>query len=63
MGGCAFAFAADKLLLRLDDYDYYTIGYADDIGILINGKFPQTVSEGLQTALGKYSKRQIYQLQ
>jgi hypothetical protein len=30
----------------------YTIRYADDIAILISGKFPQTVSEVLQTALG-----------
>jgi hypothetical protein len=32
-------------------YGYYTVGYADDIAILINGKFPQIVSEVLQTAL------------
>jgi hypothetical protein len=30
----------------------FTVGYADGIAILINGKFPQTMSEVLQTALG-----------
>lgn len=30
----------------------FTVGYADDITILINEKFPQTMSEVLQTALG-----------
>jgi hypothetical protein len=40
----------DNVLLELHDNDYYT-GYADDTAILINRKFPQTVSEILQTAL------------
>jgi hypothetical protein len=30
-----------------------TLGYADDIAILISGKFPNTVSEHLQEALSK----------
>jgi hypothetical protein len=41
----------DDLLWALNNSDYYTVGYADGIAILINGKFPQTVSEVLQTAL------------
>jgi hypothetical protein len=41
----------DDLLWGLINNGYYTVGYADDIAILINGKFPQTVSEVLQTAL------------
>jgi hypothetical protein len=41
----------DNLLWELNDSGYYTVRYADDIAILINGKFPQTVSEFLQTAL------------
>jgi hypothetical protein len=41
----------DDLLWGLSYRGYYTLGYADDIAILINGKFPQTVSEVLQTAL------------
>jgi hypothetical protein len=41
----------DDLLWGLDNNGYYTVGYADDIAVLINGKFPQTVSEVLQTAL------------
>jgi hypothetical protein len=41
----------DELIWELNDGGYYTVGYADDIAILINGKFPQTVSEVLQTAL------------
>jgi hypothetical protein len=45
--------AVDELLWELNDSDYYTctVGYADDIAVLINGKFLQTVSEVLQTAL------------
>jgi hypothetical protein len=42
----------DELLGELNKEGYYAVGYADDIAILINGKFPQTVSEVLQTALG-----------
>jgi hypothetical protein len=41
----------DELLWELNDNDYYKVGYADDIAILINGKFPRNVSEILQTAL------------
>jgi hypothetical protein len=37
----------DDLLWELNSNGYYTVGYA----ILINGKFPYTVSEVLQTAL------------
>jgi hypothetical protein len=46
-----WSLVVDELLWELNDNDYYTIGYADDIAILINGKFLQTVSEVLQTAL------------
>jgi hypothetical protein len=42
----------DELLWELNGNDYYTVGYADDIVILINGKFPQTVLEVLWTAPG-----------
>jgi hypothetical protein len=38
-------------LWELNDKGYYTVGYADDIAILIHGKFPSTVSECLQMAL------------
>jgi hypothetical protein len=41
----------DDLLWGLNNSGYYTVGYADDIAILINGKFLQAVSEVLQTAL------------
>jgi hypothetical protein len=41
----------DDLFCGLNDRGYYTVGYADDIAILINGKFPQTLSEVLQTDL------------
>jgi hypothetical protein len=41
----------DDLLCGLNKNDYCIVGYVDDIAILINGKFPQTVSEVLQTAL------------
>jgi hypothetical protein len=32
---------------ELNDNYHYTVGYADDIAILINRKFPQTVSDVL----------------
>jgi hypothetical protein len=41
----------DDLLWELNTIGYHTVGYADDIAILINGKLSQTVSEVLQTAL------------
>jgi hypothetical protein len=43
----------DDLLWGLNSNGCYTrtVGYADDIAILINGKYPHTVSEVLQTAL------------
>jgi hypothetical protein len=46
-----WSLVVDELLWELNHRGYYTVGYADDIAILINGKFPQTVSEVLQTAL------------
>jgi hypothetical protein len=39
------------LLWELNSNGYYTVGYDNDTAILINGKFPYTVSEVLQTAL------------
>jgi hypothetical protein len=36
-------------LWGLNDDGYYSVGYADDIAVLINGKFLSTVSEHLQT--------------
>jgi hypothetical protein len=38
-------------LWELNINGYYTVGYADDIAIIINGKFLQTESEVLQIAL------------
>jgi hypothetical protein len=46
-----WSLVVDELLWELNDGDYYTVGYADDIAFPINGKFLQTVSEVLQTAL------------
>jgi hypothetical protein len=40
-----------KILWVLNRGNYYTIGYANDIAIVINGKFLQTLSEVLHTAL------------
>lgn len=33
----------DKFLWEFYDYDYYTVGYADDTAIQSNRKFPSTV--------------------
>jgi hypothetical protein len=41
----------DDLISGLNSSGYYTVAYADDIAILINGIFPHTVSEVIQTAL------------
>jgi hypothetical protein len=45
-----WSLVVDDLSWELHSNGYYTVGY-DDIAILINGKFPYTVSEVLQTAL------------
>jgi hypothetical protein len=50
-GRCAFASAVDDLPWGLNSNGHYRVGYSDDIAILINDKFLQTVSEVLQTAL------------
>jgi len=41
----------DQLLWDLNEAVYYSIGFADDIAIIIRGKFPGTVSEVLQNAI------------
>jgi hypothetical protein len=41
----------DDLLWELNNDGQYTLRYADDTAILINGKFLQMVSEVLQTSL------------
>jgi hypothetical protein len=46
-----WSLVVDDHLWDLNSNDYYAVGYADDIAILINGEFPYTVSEVLQTAL------------
>jgi hypothetical protein len=43
-----WSLVVDELLWELNDDDYYTVGYVDDIAIIINGNFPQTVSEVLK---------------
>jgi hypothetical protein len=51
-----WSFVVDDLLWGLNSNGYYTIGYADDVAILIIGKFLHTVSEVLQTALNTVQK-------
>ena len=41
----------DELLWDLNEAGYYSIEFADDIAIIIRGKFLSTVSEVLQNAL------------
>lgn len=45
-----WSLVVDKLI-RLSENEWYTLGYADDIAILICGKFLNTVSELVQEAL------------
>jgi hypothetical protein len=46
-----WSLVVDDLIWGLNSNGYYTVGYTDYIAILINGKFPHTVSEILQTIL------------
>jgi hypothetical protein len=46
-----WSLVVDKLIGGLSGSGYYTLRYADDVTILIHGKFPNTVSELLQEAL------------
>jgi hypothetical protein len=46
-----WSLVVDDLLWELNSNGHYTVVYADDIAILINGEFPYTVSVVLQTAL------------
>jgi Reverse transcriptase (RNA-dependent DNA polymerase). len=41
----------DKLLWDLNEAGCYSIGFADDIAIIIRDKFPNTISEVQQNAL------------
>jgi hypothetical protein len=41
----------DEIIGGLNGNGCYTLGYADDIDILVSGKFPYTVSELLQEVL------------
>ena len=41
----------EEPLWDLNEAGYYSIRFADDIAIIIRGKFPSTVSEVLQNAL------------
>jgi len=41
----------DELLVRLNEGNMYAQGYADDICLLVVGKFPDTVSGLIQWAL------------
>ena len=40
-----WSLVVDKLMRRLGDNGFYTVGYADAIAILISRKFLTTVSE------------------
>jgi hypothetical protein len=51
-----WSLVVDDLLWGVSMKGYSTVGYADDIAILINRKFPQTMSEVLQIALGTVHK-------
>jgi len=42
----------DEPTTQLNVSGCYTMGYTDNIAILVSGKFPDTISELLQEALG-----------
>jgi hypothetical protein len=57
-----WSLVVDDFIWGLNNDGYYTVGYADDKAILINGKFPHTVSEVLQRTLYNFQqwcKKQI----
>ena len=41
----------DSLLVELDREGFEVVGYADDIAILVRGKFDSVISDRMQTAL------------
>jgi hypothetical protein len=47
-----WSLVVDKFFWEFNKDYYYAVGCVDDIAIQINGKFHQTVSEVIQTALG-----------
>jgi len=47
---------ADRLLTMLNDLGFNTYGYADDIVIIIHGKFAHTIRELMQEALNVVAK-------
>jgi hypothetical protein len=51
-----WSLVVDDFIWWLKNDGYYTVGYADDIAILINWKFPHTVLEVLQTALYNFQQ-------
>ena len=46
----------NSLLENLNKGPFQTVGYADDIVILVNGKFPETVSSTMQNAMNIVEK-------
>lgn len=44
-------FFVDKIITHLNDQDYYTQGYADNLVILIRGKHPRIISKFMHKAL------------
>lgn len=46
-----WSLVVDELLRNLIDQGFEVIGYADDVAILVRGKFDNTISDRLQTAL------------
>jgi hypothetical protein len=46
-----WSLVVDKFIRGLNENGYYTVGYADDVAILVSIKFPYTVSELLQDTL------------
>jgi len=47
---------ADRLLTIINDLGFSTFGYADDIVIIVQGKFANTVREIMQKALNVVAK-------
>jgi hypothetical protein len=51
-----WSLVVDDLLIKLNKLNFYTQGYADDIVILIKGRFTNIVSEKMQTALNSVAR-------
>lgn len=52
----------DSILTKLNSIEYYTVGYVDDLSIIITGKDKETIVKVTQSALKQIRKMVFNQL-